>query len=55
MGSLQSNMGIERKLNSAITKLANGLGRYLSVTETMSSSIDRILSKSDVVVELAKK
>ena len=47
---LQSSAGIERKLTKAITRLITELESYLSMTETMSSSIERIIAKSEVVV-----
>lgn len=48
---LQSNAGIERKLTKAITSLIAELEAYLSMTEIMASSIDRIIAKSEVVAE----
>ena len=46
---LQSSIGIERKLTKAITSLITELEAYLSMTEIMASSIDRIIAKSEVV------
>ena len=48
---LRGTIGMERKLNKAITSLIMELESYLSATDTMSSSIDRIISKGKVVVE----
>jgi len=47
---LNNSMGIERKLNKAITALIDELEGYLTMTNTMSSSIDRILGKADIVI-----
>ena len=44
------NLGLERSLNQSIRFLDEDLGTYLSITEQMSSSIDRILAKSKFVV-----
>ena len=51
---LQTSVGIERRLTKAITKLIAELEAYLSMTDTMSSSIERIIAKSDVVVSNIK-
>lgn len=48
---LRGIIGVERKLNKAITSLIMELESYLRVTDTMSSSIDRIISKGNLVVE----
>lgn len=48
--ALQGNYGIERKMNKAISSLKIELEDYLSVTETMSASVDRITAKSKIVV-----
>lgn len=48
---LRGTMGIERKLNKATTTLITELEAYLLTTDTMSSSIDRIISKGKVVAE----
>lgn len=45
-----NNLGIERSLNQSIHFLDSDLSTYLSITEQMSASIDRILSKSKFVV-----
>ena len=47
---LQNSVGIERRLTKAITNQIAELEAYLSMTDTMSSSIERIISKSDVVI-----
>lgn len=51
---LQTSVGVERRLTKAITKLIGELESYLSMTDTMSSSIERIISKSEVVVSNIK-
>lgn len=51
---LQTSVGIERRLTKAITNMIGELEAYLSMTDTMSSSIERIISKSDVVVNNIK-
>ncbi len=48
------NKGIERKLNSAINKLSNGLEKFISMIETMKSTINRIEIKSDTIIEIIK-
>lgn len=48
---LRGTLGIERKLNKAITSLIVELEAYLRATETMSSSLDRIISKGKVVID----
>ena len=48
---LRSIIGMERKLNKAVTSLILELESYLRATDTMSSSIDRIISKGKVVVD----
>ena len=47
--ALRGSMGIERRLNKAISSLISELEEYLLMTETMASSIDRIISKSEIV------
>ncbi len=49
--SLRGSMGMERRLNRAISMLASELEEYLLMTETIASSIDRIISKGEVVIE----
>ncbi|HBH95251.1 MAG TPA: hypothetical protein DDX91_05815 [Ruminococcaceae bacterium] len=44
------NLGLERSLNQSIRFLDNDLSTYLSITEQMCASIDRILSKSKFIV-----
>ena len=51
---LRGNLGMERRLNKAISTLINGLEEYLSMTEMISSSIDRILTKGEIVVSNLK-
>lgn len=47
---LRGNVGIERRLTRAITNLIAELEAYLSMTSTIYSSIERIVAKSDIVV-----
>lgn len=49
--ALQGSTGMERRLNKSINSLISELQTYLTMTDTMSSSIDRIISKSDVVIK----
>lgn len=49
--SLSGNMGIERKLTQAIRFLQNGLLSYLSMTDKMFASIERILTKSELIIK----
>lgn len=53
--SLEGIVGMERKLTKSTTALVNELNGYLSMTETISSSVDRILSKSERVIKQNKK
>lgn len=50
MSGLSTMLGIERKLNGAINKLMHRLDDYVSMTGTMSSSVDRIIRKSEIVL-----
>ena len=43
-------MGMERRLNRAISMLVSELEEYLLMTETIASSIDRIISKGEVII-----
>ena len=47
---LKSSLGMERRLNKAISLLISELEEYLQMTDTMSSSIDRIQRKGEVVL-----
>ena len=47
---LRNSVGVERRLTKAITKLIAELESYLSMTDTMSSSVERIIAKSEVIV-----
>ncbi len=49
--ALKPSLGMERKLSKSITMLITELEGYLSMTEKMSSSIDRITSKSEIVIK----
>lgn len=49
--SLSGNMGIERKLTQAIRLLQDGLSTYIILTEKMIASIDRILTKSELIIK----
>lgn len=50
ISSLRGCMGMERRLNRAISLSISELEAYLTLTDTMSSSIDRIISKTDIVL-----
>lgn len=52
---LRGSMGMERRLNKAISLLISELEKYLLMTETMYSSIDRIISKGQVVIRALEK
>ena len=52
--ALRGGLGMEKRLNKAVSLLDSELGAYLSMTETMMSSIDRILSKGAVVIDALK-
>lgn len=45
-----NNQGLERSLNQSIRSLDEDLGVYLSITDQISTSIDRIIAKSRFVV-----
>ncbi len=55
VAALRSSLGVERKLNKAILSLIYELEGYLSLTDKMYSSIDRIIAKSDIAIENIKK
>lgn len=48
--SLNNVMGLERRLTQAATMLTNEFDNYIKETETMHSSIDRILAKGELVL-----
>lgn len=48
--ALHLSIGIERRLNKACTLLISELQKYLSMTNTIASSIDRIISKGEIVI-----
>ena len=47
---MYGSIGMERRLSKAITSLITELESYLSMTKTIDSSIDRIVSKSEIVI-----
>lgn len=47
---LNDSIGMERRLSKAIAILINEFEAYLTMTNTMSSSIDRIQGKADIVI-----
>lgn len=55
ISALRSSVGVERKLNKAILSLISELESYLSMTDKMSSSIDRIIAKIDIAIESIQK
>ena len=48
--SLSGSMGVERKLTKSIRLLQEGLSSYLSLTDKMFASIDRILTRSELII-----
>ena len=52
---LRGNLGVERRLNRAISTLITELEKYLKMTEKMYSSIDRISSKGQIVIDVLEK
>lgn len=52
---LHGSTGMERRLNRAISMLVSELEEYLLMTETIASSIDRIISKGEVVMGLTEE
>ena len=48
--SLQGSTGMERRLNKSINSLISELQTYLTMTDTIFSSVDRIISKSDILI-----
>lgn len=55
IGALRGCLGVERRLNKAIFSLISEFEEYLQMTDTMSSSVDRILSKGKIVIDTLKK
>lgn len=53
--ALRGSIGMERRLNKAISSLISELEEYLLMTETMASSIDRIISKGEIVIGALEK
>ena len=49
--SLRSCLGLERQLNKALNSTIDGLDLYLSITDSMKSSIDRMISRSNIAIE----
>ena len=47
---LHGSMGMERRLNRAMSMLISELEEYLLMTETIASSVDRIVAKGEVVI-----
>ena len=52
---LRGSLGVERRLNKAISTLISELEKYLKMTDTMYASIDRILSKGQIVIDALGK
>lgn len=48
--SLRTCMGMERQLSKALSILTVELEKYLSITDAMASSVDRIINKSNIVI-----
>ena len=53
--TLHNSLGMERHLNKSITILIKELESYLTISETMSSSIDRILAKNQTIINNMKR
>ncbi|PKM63373.1 MAG: hypothetical protein CVU97_00085 [Firmicutes bacterium HGW-Firmicutes-21] len=53
--SIQNCMGMERRLTKAFNSLLNEIENYITITDTISSSIERILSKTDTVIKSFNK
>lgn len=53
--ALRGSIGMERRLNKAISSLISELEEYLLMTETMASSIDRIIAKGEIVIGALEK
>ncbi len=51
INKLNNCRGMERRLTKAIVSIITELQTYLSTTETIRSSIDRIISKGELVIE----
>ena len=49
--SLSGSMGVERKLTKSIRLLQDGLSSYISLTDKMFASIERILTKSELIIK----
>lgn len=48
---MQQSKGVERRLTKAINTLTNEFDKYLTMTDSLMSSIDRMISKSNIVIE----
>lgn len=48
--SLKGSMGMERRLTKAVASLITELQTYLTMTETICASTDRLISKSEMVI-----
>lgn len=48
---LRGSLGMERRLNKAITSLISELEEYLLMTQMMYSSIDRIVGKAQIILD----
>ena len=52
---LRGSLGVERRLNKAISTLIAELEKYLKMTDTMYASIDRISAKGQIVIDALEK
>ncbi len=52
---LRGSLGVERRLNKAVSMLIAELEKYLKMTDTMYASIDRISSKGKIVIDALEK
>lgn len=50
IGAMQTSKGVEKKLNQSIDALTIQLQNYITMIGTISSSIDRIISKNKIVI-----
>lgn len=48
---LYNSMGLEHKLNNAVTALISEFDEYLSMTKTIKSSINKIIEKCEIVMD----
>ena len=49
--SLQGCMGLERQLNKSLSAVISEIEQYISITDSMKSSCERMISRSNIAIE----